>query len=125
MSENFALFKEFYGRKIKTVVEDVEKITSHVPGKSDARLLAGYTSPVMITSEWQHDGTAWKCWALRLFRIDGVYHPINDGVEFELYCPTCLYEQPPLPPTPSQAAIVQKEHGSGRRTLHWVSCALH
>ena len=95
MPENFALFKESYGRKIKSVVEDVTKSSAPLPLKSEARILAGWTSPVVLTSDWIHDGGTWKCWARRLFRIDGVYQTIDDGVEFELHCATCQYEPPP------------------------------
>ena len=88
MSENIASFSERFGRRIKTAVENVEKISASLPTANKATILAAQSSPVEITDEWTLDGGTWKCRAKRLWRVDGTYQTINDGVEFDLYHPT-------------------------------------
>jgi hypothetical protein len=93
MTTNYALFSESLGKRVKTVVESAEKTDAILPAENKARLLAGYTSPVEISDAWIMDGGVWKCRARRLWRIDGTYQTIDDGVEFDLYHPTSA-EQP-------------------------------
>jgi len=88
MDKKVALFSEQLGRRIKNTVEDSEKIPLLLPADNQARLLAGHTSPVEIIGAWVIDGGTWKCRARRLWRIDGAYQPIDDGITFDLYHPT-------------------------------------
>jgi hypothetical protein len=88
MSGDPAVFSQSLARRVKNVVEESEKHSAVLPTENKARLLAGHTSPVEITAPWTQDGNSWKCRARRLFRIDGVYQPLNDGVEFDVFHPT-------------------------------------
>lgn len=96
MSENFALFPESFGHRIKESVLDFEKPPLLPPSENKARRISEHLTPFEITSMWILAGFIWKCRGRRLYKIGGIYQVLPNEPEFELYHATAM--QPAAPP---------------------------